>query len=252
VEPTEQASPNPYAPPAAPWEPGATHGAVAGYSSLGGLATAVVVVMGLFALVELAAIANDLITIRAMSQLLARSEADRAALARIDVANALTLAATVGLKLAAAVLFCILMPRANHNARLFRRMGLTFSPGMSAGCFFVPVVSLWFPFKAMKELWLASEPDPDPRVDPRTAEIPLLIPLWWGAFLLHVFGTQVITMVGNPDAQGLIKRSCLAIFVSLISIAAAYLAAAVVRALARRQDQCSAAIARAASPVTRP
>jgi hypothetical protein len=40
---------------------------------------------------------------------------------------------------------------ANRNARAMGAQGLRFSPGWALGYYFVPVLSLWKPYQAMKE-----------------------------------------------------------------------------------------------------
>ncbi|MCO7188890.1 MULTISPECIES: DUF4328 domain-containing protein [unclassified Pseudoalteromonas] len=46
--------------------------------------------------------------------------------------------------------------RANYNARQLGAEKMEFTPGWSIGYFFIPVLSLWKPYQAMKEIWKTS------------------------------------------------------------------------------------------------
>jgi len=55
------------------------------------------------------------------------------------------------------VVFARWIYRANQNVRALGAEELRFSPGWAVGYFFVPVVALWYPYQAMKDLWRASK-----------------------------------------------------------------------------------------------
>lgn len=139
-------------------------------------------------------------------------------------------------RLAIIVLFCVLMPRATRNARVLGSP-MSMSPGWAVGYFFIPIMNLWKPYQAMKEIWQGS--DPDPAVDALRVRVPALIPWWWGTYLGHWLGTGVI---GNVNAYlsghgGYAIALRLSTGRSVVSIAAALLAIVVVRGVARRQDE---------------
>ena len=46
--------------------------------------------------------------------------------------------------------------RANYNARQLGAQKMKFTPGWSIGYYFVPILILWKPYQAMKEIWKAS------------------------------------------------------------------------------------------------
>lgn len=82
--------------------------------------------------------------------------------------------------LVSAIIVGMWIYRAHANLFAFGLDDLEFSPGWSVGWFFVPIMSLFRPFQAMRELWNASRGiDAD---DPSTAS-GLLGP-WWGAYLV--------------------------------------------------------------------
>ena len=91
--------------------------------------------------------------------------------------------------------------RANHNARALGASSLVFSPRASVGWYFVPIANLWKPYQAMREIWQAS-------VSPsswKRQQIPLLLPWWWGLWVLGFnvggFATWLTrrSMAGSPE-----------------------------------------------------
>jgi hypothetical protein len=76
------------------------------------------------------------------------------------------------------VLVCIWLHRAAWNVRHFGATRLEISPGMAVGWYFIPFANLVMPFRAMREIWLASH---DP-ANWRSEEVPLLR-TWWGLWL---------------------------------------------------------------------
>lgn len=57
---------------------------------------------------------------------------------------------------------------------------LTISPGWSVGWYFVPVANLFMPFRAMKEVWLASHSRGNWGDEPALA----LLGWWWGLWIV--------------------------------------------------------------------
>jgi uncharacterized protein DUF4328 len=224
---------NPYAPPAAPVEAVETGQAAApvGYRPLSPLTNALSLVLGVGALVDLALVINCFITIGAMNRIMAGQTVDQASLEAIDQRARILGGGGVVLFLATVVLFCLLMPRANRNARSFG-MPMEITPGWAAGYYFVPFLCLWKPYQAMKEIWVGSATGPNPDLS-----VPGLLPLWWGAFLLQAFiGNISFQFIGQANTpQGLVTNSTVQIVGSIATIVGAVLAVAVIRQLATRQ-----------------
>lgn len=74
------------------------------------------------------------------------------------------------------VLFSIRIYRANLNARALGAQGMRFSPGWTVGWFFVPVMNLFRPFQAVREVWKASDPNAPERWDQK--ETSHLLKIW--------------------------------------------------------------------------
>jgi hypothetical protein len=87
------------------------------------------------------------------------------------------------------VFFGIWIVRANKNARALGAKNLSASPGWALGYFFIPILNLWKPFKAMNELWYASQ-------DPRNWKMAFkeksqVVGRWWGFFLVQFPAAQL-------------------------------------------------------------
>jgi hypothetical protein len=82
-----------------------------------------------------------------------------------------------------AIVFLMWIYRANYNARQLGAAGMTFTPGWAVGSFFIPVVNLWEPYRAMKEIWKASA-NPVHWQDQQRGAI---LPLWWLLYLMMNF-----------------------------------------------------------------
>src|SRR5690349_2245412 len=138
---------NPYSPPATSIEAAGAPVAV-GYKSAVGLATAIAVMMVIDVIVEACTGVNSFVTISVMKRVIAGEAVPHEELVAIDMrTGALTLLAAPFM-LAAGVLFCFFMPRANRNARAFGSL-LTISPGWTVGWWFIPVACWWMPYQAM-------------------------------------------------------------------------------------------------------
>jgi hypothetical protein len=228
---------NPYWAPAAPIDVVGFPSGAAGYAykSAHPLAKAITVVMGLHVVIDLLVGLNAALTIGVMHRLIAYQYVAEPELAAIDIRARALRALSLAAVLAAVVLFCLFMPRANRNARSFGSP-MNMTPGWAAGWFFVPIAFLWKPFHAMKEIWQGS--DPDPAAHAFLVPVPPLLGQWWGFYIAHNLARrvqQVSAAAKTPD--DLIIASWVSIGASVVSIVAAILAAAVVRAVARRQDE---------------
>lgn len=73
--------------------------------------------------------------------------------------------------------------RANYNVRQLGARGLRFSPAGSIGWHFVPILFLWRPYQAMKEIWQASVNPLDWHPD---RPVPPFLPLWWTFWLVSL------------------------------------------------------------------
>lgn len=86
--------------------------------------------------------------------------------------------------------------RANYNARQLGAENMKFSPGWSIGYYFIPILALWKPYQAMKEIWKASK-EPSNWESQETSGI---LPLWWTLWLVSsVLGQAIFRLSMNAE-----------------------------------------------------
>jgi hypothetical protein len=107
-----------------------------------------------------------------------------------DMVYALTALLTIPLSLVTAILFLAYMNRANKNARALGAEGMQFTPGWCVGWFFVPIMNLFRPYQAIREIFQASDPKSSP-AGWKLAHAPGVVGLWWGVWLVGNFLGQV-------------------------------------------------------------
>ena len=76
--------------------------------------------------------------------------------------------------------------RANLNCHGFGAQGMKFSPSWSIGYYFIPILCLFRPYQAMKEIWKVSK---NPSNWQNETASPLL-GLWWALWLIGCFSEQ--------------------------------------------------------------
>jgi phosphatidylglycerophosphate synthase len=102
------------------------------------------------------------------------------------------------LYLLTAVVFGRWIVRANKNVRALGAKDLRITPGWAVGYFFVPIVNLWKPYQAMKDLWRASHD----LTSWGTAPASSILPAWWTLWILsNVLGHMSFRM--TMAARGL-------------------------------------------------
>jgi hypothetical protein len=84
------------------------------------------------------------------------------------------------------IVFLVWVRRANYNARKLGANDLAFTPRWAIICFFVPIICLYKPYHAIKEIWQASVNPSAWRVQKRGA----ILPWWW--FLCVISGVSEI------------------------------------------------------------
>jgi Domain of unknown function (DUF4328) len=93
----------------------------------------------------------------------------------------------MGVSLGTTIVFLLWTYQAAKNVRAFGQRGLEFTPGWAVGWWFVPIASFWLPYKALREIWRASDPDAVGAGGTAwvTRQVPTLFPLWWTTYLLY-------------------------------------------------------------------
>lgn len=87
--------------------------------------------------------------------------------------------------------------RANYNAKQLGAEDMKFTPGWSVGYYFIPILTLWKPYQAMKEIWKASK-NPSDWCNERTSRI---LPIWWGLWIISNMLGQIIFRQSNKAGE---------------------------------------------------
>jgi hypothetical protein len=107
--------------------------------------------------------------------------------------------AYLAILLVTAVVFLRWILLANRNVR---RLGadLSVTPGWAVGWFFVPILNLWKPYRAMRELWKASRAAASWREQPGS----VILPVWWILLILSGFVSQGAARL-TMKAEGMVE-----------------------------------------------
>jgi len=131
------------------------------------------------------------------------------------------------------VVFAMWIYRANFNSRQLGAQGMKFSPGWSVGYYFIPILLLWKPYQAMKEIWQTSKAPTSWESVTRGA----VLPWWWFFFLIS-------SMLGNASFRSslrakeigeLLTSTGITIASDVISIPAAIVALVLVKQIYEMQ-----------------
>jgi hypothetical protein len=142
--------------------------------------------------------------------------------------------ATVGVYIATVVVFLMWLYRASENVKAFGEP-LQHSSGWAVGSFFVPIINLFVPYQAVKDVWKKSEPAAADSMF-YTASPPGFFPAWWGFWLASNFASNIYFRMTLSDAPA-DAAAMVGILAEILSIAAAAFAIQVVRAIDRRQTE---------------
>ncbi|HEU0151921.1 MAG TPA: DUF4328 domain-containing protein [Arenimonas sp.] len=168
----------------------------------------------------------------------------------VDVTPFELLQGIIGLALAAIAisLFFVIgrwIFRAAWNIRHLGAKRLEFSPGWAVGWYFVPFANLVYPFRAMKEIWLASH-------DParwREGSVGLLT-AWWTLWLAgNIIGNIALRLSINAETmESILLAERIGLVSTALSIPCSVLFLRIVRRVGAAQDRQANAPAPPAPP----
>lgn len=142
--------------------------------------------------------------------------------------------------IATIVLFLVWLNRSYKNLHALRPTYLRFSSGWAVGWWFVPFANLVRPFQVVREVW--SESDPEIVEGPMFVteslhSAPTYMTLWWALWLLANFATNIASKAGIDGPSAVFYSGIAFIISAALTIAAAVLAAMVIRDITARQSQ---------------
>lgn len=143
--------------------------------------------------------------------------------------------ASVGVFIVTGVVFLKWISRAGVNSRGFGVTDMEHSPGWAVGSYFVPILSLFRPYQAMKEIWQVSH---DP-VNWRQVPASWVMACWWTLWLLAGLLGQISFRIANSadTIEGLKVSTIVSIISNAEGIALALVAIKLVRTIAGNQEK---------------
>lgn len=208
-------------------------------------ATLTVVLLLAFAALCLVSIFSSVLQISFLEEAIAGAEISDERAAANDLREGAIGLLLIILNVAVVVSFCFWIHRAYRNLRALGNppQSLDYSPGWAVGWFFVPLANIVMPYRVAREIWEKSDPSVRTRDDLLYAvggSAPLLL-AWWVLWLVSNFaGRLVARFYGDAETPEAIIWASKADIVSTgLWIVAALLAALVVRAIDRRQEERS-------------
>jgi hypothetical protein len=103
-----------------------------------------------------------------------------------DLRERIVALANFVLNLFIVIIFAIWIVRANKNVRALGATDLRMTPGWAVGFFFIPIMNLWKPYQAMKDLWEASH-----YFSSNPTKTGSILPIWWALWLLSNFVANI-------------------------------------------------------------
>ncbi len=123
--------------------------------------------------------------------------------------------------------------RANYNARQLGAKDMKFTPGWSIGYYFIPILTLWKPFQAMKEIWKASH-YPNNWSNEKAGSI---LELWWFLWIVsNMLGQAVFRMsTGAEELQELMDLNIITQILDALGIPLALVTLSIINSIYKAQ-----------------
>jgi hypothetical protein len=142
--------------------------------------------------------------------------------------------ATIAVYIATVVVFLMWLYRVSNNVAAF---GATtqHSSGWAVGSFFVPIMNLFVPYQAVRDIWKKSEPNATDAFSYGVSP-PGFFPAWWGFWIASNISSNAYFRMTMAEAP-IEASSMVGILSEILSIAAAFFAIKVVREIEGRQEE---------------
>ncbi|GEA13671.1 DUF4328 domain-containing protein [Alteromonas sp. KUL49] len=104
--------------------------------------------------------------------------------------------------------------RANENSRQLGAKDMEFTPGWSIGFYFIPIMALFKPYQAMKEIWQTSH-----SIDTwQKSPVSPMLYIWWFVWLLNGFVGQVIFRFDGDGIDEIMELNLITQFSNVLDI----------------------------------
>ncbi|MFI5424779.1 MAG: DUF4328 domain-containing protein [Nitrososphaerales archaeon] len=156
---------------------------ISSYSSLNRITTSLALVLAIYILVSLITLVSDAYQIRLLTSIMNYEYDYSTAISLADI-NDLWQAIISGIGLAVTILSTIILLywfyRAYRNLPSLGAKVLKFNPKWVVVYFFIPILALWKPFKALEEIWILST-NTYPASSGKSSYVLLI---WWILFIV--------------------------------------------------------------------
>ena len=137
--------------------------------------------------------------------------------------------------IATVVCFLVWLYRAYDNLRAFNRSSrLNHSSGWAVGSFFIPIVNLFVPYRAVSEVWQKSVPP-----DGFLSKVPGFFPVWWLFWLLASIAGNISTRVSFNEKVPESTATIISVVADALLVIAAVFAYLVVDEIDTKQEETS-------------
>ena len=184
---------------------------------------------------------------RALNDLVNTGSVDESAVHHADDVERTATLLFVAALIVAAALFIWWLWRMREDADWFDPYIARRAKGWVIGGWIVPVVSFWFPYQIVGDVAKANQPLPTSGYDDR--QVPLLVKLWWFAFLVMLIGERVVGSVSSDTVSDFDAKSNIAYADATWGIVATVLGGLVINLITKSNAARWAAI-RAMQPPT--
>jgi hypothetical protein len=136
------------------------------------------------------------------------------------------------------VFFLMWMHRSYKNLTPLGAHDLDITPGWAIGFWFIPIMNLFKPFQAVREIWNQSDPDADPQLNFLTSSVgtPAIIGGWWALWIAsNVFSNLSVLLDWEGKKENAEIASVIFGIASILSMFAAIAAMMVVKGISERQ-----------------
>src|SRR5690349_2987905 len=199
------------------------------YLPMGGYLRALKIVFGIIVAISVLAVISGVMEVLLLNKMIAGDEVTDSQVNFNDARQAIVGLLQFLALIAGAITFILWLYRAYQNtdkvAPGVRRHGL----GWAIGGWFVPILAAWRPKEIINDVWRAGGGPTGP---------PPLLAVWWGAWLLSNFVSNIVARVAlNGDTTEEIRNGSLAyVFSDALDVVAAILAIVVAVKLTERLD----------------
>jgi hypothetical protein len=133
------------------------------------------------------------------------------------------------------IAFLMWIYRVNANCHAFGARGMEFSSGWSVGYYFIPILNLYKPYRAMKEIWRVSSNPRGWQNEPANS----LLSWWWALWIISNMLGQISFRVSSAarDVSSLREATVASVVSNLVDIPLCIVGMLLVSAIYQRQKR---------------